>query len=92
MRTRPDDPEAQLRGCRFIVLKGWQNEEYQRHLIDLGAPEWVARALLQHSGHEELVAAACGAVFVLAFASRECQRGLAALGVCEAVVQVSSGI
>lgn len=88
MRTQPESAEAQLRGCRFVVLKGWQNEEYQRHLIDIGAPQWVARALRTHAGHEELCAAACGAVFVLAFASRDAQRGLAALGACEAVVQV----
>ena len=89
MRTRPEDADAQLRGCRFVVLKGWQNQEYQRHLIEQGATQWVARALRLHSAHEELCAAACGAVFVLAFASREAQRELAALGACEAVVQVS---
>lgn len=88
MRAAPQDAEAQLRGCRFIVLKGWQNEEYQRHLVEVGAPALVAQALRGHPGHEELAAAACGAVFVLGLAGREAQDGLAGLGVCEGVVQV----
>ncbi len=92
MRSDPSNADAQVRGCRFMVLKGWQNEEYQRHLIEAGAHEWVARALQTHPEHEELAAAACGAMFLLAFASREAQDGLAALGACELVVQVCGGV
>ena len=68
------------------MIKGWQNQEYQRHFVEVGAAELVARALKNHTGDRELVAACCAAIFVLAFASKETQARLAALGVCERVV------
>jgi hypothetical protein len=90
MKKQPLNAEAQLKGCRFIVLKGWQNEMYQRHFVEVGAAELVANALKNHAENRELVAACCAAIFVLAFASKETQNRLVGMGVCEMIVKVGA--
>lgn len=87
MKKYPLDVAAQIRGCRFIVLKGWQNEEYLRHFLEVGAAELIAAALEAHASNSKVVAACLAAIFVIAFPSKETQRRLASLGVCERVVQ-----
>lgn len=87
MKKYPLDVAAQIRGCRFIVFKGWQNEEYIRHFLEVGAAELIAAALEAHASNPKVVAACCAAIFVIAFSSKETQGRLSSLGVCERVVQ-----
>lgn len=87
MKKYPLDVAAQIRGCRFIVFKGWQNEEYLRHFLQVGAAELVANALEAHASNPKVVAACCSAIFVIAFSSKETQGRLSSMGVCERVVQ-----
>lgn len=90
MKKYPLDVAAQIRGCRFIVFKGWQNEEYLRHFHEVRAAELIAAALDTHAANSKVVAACCAAIFVIAFSSKETQELLSSLGVCERVVQTMS--
>lgn len=87
MKKYPHNVAAQIRGCRFIVFKGWQNAEFHRHLIEIGAAELVANALDIHSSDPSVLAACCAAIFVLAFSDRETQERLSSFGVCQRIVE-----